>query len=152
MISIKNLHKFLSTTLIGLILGISISANAQNKPVVLKYFGGAITAQLTWLLEPTTVKNEARLRIDLIDSHNKPHDIDPTLISAGLFMPSMPDMGVTEQDVVATVDAGGHAIAGSYSINRMKFSMRGGWDLLLTLPNPTDENKTETQKLSLKIQ
>ncbi len=67
----------------------------------LSFFGGAVRANLTWMTPPL-VSKVARLKIELFDDSKHIYDIDPSLISVGLFMAGM---ATDFQDVVALNDA-----------------------------------------------
>lgn len=117
---------------------------------VLNFFDGAITAKTTWLSQPSTSKN-ASLKVELFDSSNHPYDIDPSLVSVGLFMPAMPDMGVEQQNIVSMNDASGNPIPGVIVAADVSFSMRGTWEIQVTLPDPKNQNLSEMKKMNLII-
>lgn len=140
------------TKLMGFILGLTlaITAKAQNftteqSNASLKYFNGQVVAELTWLKQPV-VGQKNQLKIDLKTANGQPYELDASDLKAGLFMTDMPDMGTSQQGVVAVADPSGNPLPGSFMINAMKLSMGGNWTLLLALPNPDGSGKTETQK------
>lgn len=132
---------------LGLALGVSVFAqdlSAEQSAASLNYFNGQIVADLTWL-KPPAVSQKNQLKIDLALADGQPFELDPSDLSASLFMTDMPDMGTSQQAIVSIADASGNPIAGSYIINGMKLSMGGSWTLLLALPNPDGSGKYETQ-------
>lgn len=143
-----SLIKFLS--LFTLLL-FSISGFADQKLVqpstVLKYFDGTITAKVVWISTPSTSKT-SQLKIELLDVTNQAYDVDPSLVSVGLFMPEMPDMEIELQNVVSMSDASGSPIPGILIAIDVQFSMQGNWEVQLTLPNPKDQNLTEMKKFN----
>lgn len=134
------------------LLFISISAFAIQTPTQpttsMSFFDGTITAKLTWLSLPSTVK-PTQLKIELINASNEVYDVDPSLISVGLFMPAMPDMGIEQQNVFSMSDASGSPIPGFLIATDIIFSMQGRWEIQLTLPNPKDQNQTEIKAITL---
>jgi hypothetical protein len=120
----------------------------QQPAATLKFFGGAVTAQLSWMAVPSTSK-VSPLKIELFDSANKVYDLDPSVLAVDLLMTDMPSMGTDQQNVVSMSDAGGNPIPGVFVAPDVKFSMRGGWTVEVTLPNPGDQKQKETQKFNL---
>ncbi len=138
---------FLTLALIsffGLIQGTAYSAQTTQ---VIPFFGGKVVASVSWMSQPSTSK-ATQLKVELTDSVGHPYDIDPSLVSVGLFMPEMPDMGVEEQNVVSLNDASGSPVSGSFVATDVSFSMQGEWEVRLTLPNPQDQKQTEMKKFN----
>lgn len=134
---------------IGLLFVVSTqvqSLAAEQSSAALKYFNGQVVAELNWLKTPTVgAKNQ--LKIDLKTANGQAYELDAADIKAGLFMSDMPEMGTSQQVIVAVADPSGNPIPGIFMINSMKLSMGGRWTLILSLPNPDGSGKTETQKV-----
>lgn len=153
MLSLLKTLKSWSLLTLSLISFLGFFSSAYSSPAqstVLNFFDGNVTAKVTWMSQPSTSK-AAQLKIELSDSTNGPYDIDPSLLSVGLFMPEMPDMGVEEQNVVSLNDASGSPVLGSFVATDVIFSMQGTWEVRLTLPNPKDQNQAEMNKFNIAI-
>lgn len=150
----KNLRSWslLALALIGFLGFTSAFAfsNPDRSATVLNFFDGKIIAKVSWMSQPTTAK-VTQLKVELLDSANHPYDIDSSLVSVGLFMPAMPDMGVEEQNVVFLNDASGNPIPGSFVATDVNFSMEGEWEVRLTLPSPKDQKQNEMKKFSVSV-
>lgn len=140
--------KQLSVLTFGIVCLSSLVCSAADTQ--LSFFGGALVAKMTWLTPPSSTKT-TQLKIEVLDAQKQPLDLDPSLVGVGLFMDEMPEMGVEQQNVVSMSDASGSPVAGVFMVSDLQFSMSGQWSVRVTLPDPKNLAKTETQQFSLRV-
>ncbi len=126
---------------LAFVLSIACNAFALDVPApTLEFPGAQLSAQTVWMTAPS-VGQESRLRIEWRDRAQ-------TVVEPGgkfkvvLFMPDM-GHGSAPTRLQRVLDGAGKQIPGVFDVTNMHFTMRGLWEVRVTLTTPAGmETKT----------
>lgn len=119
----------------------------HEHPVAHLAFSSGVHAHIFWEVEPA-VGTPAVMRIEFMNGADHTPATMTSLVQVALWMPSM-NHGSAPTLVQPVADGQGGYKTGVYRVSNMYFVMGGGWDVRLTLVDPTDVKETKFFSLEL---
>lgn len=132
-------------------LGVSNLSQAEEaknpKMQHVSFFNGEYHAHVMWDTDPVA-KKEATARIEWKSGKNHQAINPKGEIEFVLWMPAM-DHGSSPVKMEPILKEKGKTLVGVYKVSKINFSMKGDWEVRLTLKK--DANQSDTQVIKMKI-